>query len=330
MVSAEPANYVNLTSSDAVAYLCCDDMSAISNITPNMMMATLVTNQPKAIVLYSVNGSCCGLTGSNPAYQTIFTMASSMEAGDALNWTSKGDGLLEATITGNVSTPAQESQSGSNSAVAMSILYSITGLITLLFLVIIATGAIRAHRYPERYGPRSGQGGRPRQSRAKGIARAVLETLPIVKFGESNPPKPDPIELESNSQQAAHDPNLGTRLSAIPEEPQAQQQRQSELATITEAATRPETKAAAIPREGIAAHESDVRPEHVGDEHLGCSICTEDFNVGEDVRVLPCDHKFHPVCVDPWLMNVSGTCPLWYVATEPRAHYREHPLTVLL
>jgi hypothetical protein len=27
--------------------------------------------------------------------------------------------------------------------------------------------------------------------------------------------------------------------------------------------------------------------------------------------VLPCQHKYHPNCIDPWLLNVSGTCPLW-------------------
>ena len=47
--------------------------------------------------------------------------------------------------------------------------------------------------------------------------------------------------------------------------------------------------------------------------NFSCPICTDDFVKGQDLRVLPCNHQFHPECVDPWLMNVSGTCPLWYV-----------------
>jgi len=50
---------------------------------------------------------------------------------------------------------------------------------------------------------------------------------------------------------------------------------------------------------------------------LGCSICTEDFHLGEDVRVLPCNHKYHPACIDPWLLNVSGTCPLCRIDLRP-------------
>ncbi|KAH8888217.1 hypothetical protein GQ53DRAFT_767721 [Thozetella sp. PMI_491] len=323
IVSATTANYVNLTSPDTVAYLSCDDLSNTSNITPSMMMTTLMNNRPKAILLYTTNGGCCGISGSSSSlpYQTIFTMTSTGEAWEALNWTARGDGLIQATISGNVSTPAQDNQdnqAGSNSAVAMSILYSITGLITLLFLVIIATGAIRAHRYPERYGPRSAYGGRSRQSRAKGIARAVLETLPIVKFGESNPPKPDPaLELESNMHAATHDPNLGTRLSAIPEEPQLAQQRQSGMPTVQESGAGHDARSVSAPSEAAAGSRANSHAEPAGDEHLGCSICTEDFNVGEDVRVLPCDHKFHPACVDPWLMNVSGTCPLCRLDLRP-------------
>ncbi|EXL40054.1 hypothetical protein FOCG_17337 [Fusarium oxysporum f. sp. radicis-lycopersici 26381] len=41
-----------------------------------------------------------------------------------------------------------------------------------------------------------------------------------------------------------------------------------------------------------------------------CSICTEDFQGGVEVRSLPCRHIFHPSCVDPWLLERSLFCPL--------------------
>jgi hypothetical protein len=44
-----------------------------------------------------------------------------------------------------------------------------------------------------------------------------------------------------------------------------------------------------------------------------CSICTEDFRVGDDVRRLLCTHIFHPRCIDPWLRGFAVTCPLWQV-----------------
>jgi len=42
-----------------------------------------------------------------------------------------------------------------------------------------------------------------------------------------------------------------------------------------------------------------------------CSICTEDFCEGVEIRILPCKHIFHPACIDPWLRDRARTCPLW-------------------
>lgn len=204
-----------------------------------------------------------------------------------------------ATSSSNASQASTSSTPAPTTAVAMSILYSITGIITLLFLIIIATGAIRAHRHPERYGPRGGLPGRPRQSRAKGLARAMLETLPIVKFGDGEA-KPENREIELEEGGSEHQRDAGAT---------AVQNANGEA--------QPETSENMAHKTGIGPDEhnhthgegSTESPEVR--EHLGCSICTEDFEKGEDVRVLPCNHKFHPACIDPWLLNVSGTCPLW-------------------
>lgn len=197
----------------------------------------------------------------------------------------------------------------------MIILYSITGVIAALFLGIIIIGAIRAHRHPERYGPRTGTG-LPRQSRARGIARAMLETIPIVKFGdqdESNRDVPNKLDVEMTAGHDGSDANAShdsinqistgdnTVHGGLNENGTAETTGGNDASTETPGpATTPEESTPPGP---------DPKTSHVGS--LGCSICTDDFVKGQDIRVLPCNHKFHPECVDPWLVNVSGTCPLW-------------------
>jgi hypothetical protein len=42
-----------------------------------------------------------------------------------------------------------------------------------------------------------------------------------------------------------------------------------------------------------------------------CSICIDDFEAGERIRLLPkCRHAFHTDCIMPWLTERQGCCPL--------------------
>ena len=41
-----------------------------------------------------------------------------------------------------------------------------------------------------------------------------------------------------------------------------------------------------------------------------CGICLDGYQVGQIVKYLPCNHRFHADCIDKWLRNSSVNCPL--------------------
>ena len=40
-----------------------------------------------------------------------------------------------------------------------------------------------------------------------------------------------------------------------------------------------------------------------------CCVCIDEYEIGDEVRILPCDHIFHVPCVDEWLQR-SRCCPM--------------------
>jgi hypothetical protein len=297
----------NVIKPNDIAYISCDGSAYPGHLTADdtVMAAVSSSNPSVALILYSVQSNHCNYSVPDIVhYDSIFTtvdpmLALNLQIRLANSSTHHTANILPEPASMQQPSPGGNSSNGSSdsnnnalgpsptTAVAMIILYSITGIITALFLIIIVTGAIRAHRHPERYGPRSALG-RPRQSRAKGLARAMLETLPIVKFGDPEDGKGatsgDSVELGPNNTESS------------------QRKSTDEAADTQNDSNRGATTAAVAGTHPNDSHE---------DSALGCSICTEDFTKGQDIRVLPCNHKFHPDCVDPWLLNVSGTCPLW-------------------
>lgn len=175
------------------------------------------------------------------------------------------------------------------------IVLGVFGGLFALVTIAITIGVLRAHRDPEQYGPQPARPGRPKQSRAKGLARAVLESIPVVKFGENNDKDANAAARRDIELAVTGPDNQSTTVNANnPSDPDVK----SDISTNTPATT----------TEGLSAAQPTFQTRYGS---LECSICLEDFFKNEEIRILPCNHTFHPACIDPWLLNVLGTCPIW-------------------
>ena len=182
--------------------------------------------------------------------------------------------------------------------------------------------AIRAFRHPERYGPRGVDPTNPDdypQSRAKGLARAVLDTFPIVKFGppEREEQRAKDVEtqgMELTNWEVVDAPRSPSESSGFEQKAAGESSfsSKSRQAPIEEGSADGQLQRTILRRSGTQASRQnpDVTPQTIGRET--CPICIVDFEEGDDLRVLPCEgkHRFHQTCVDPWLLELSSSCPL--------------------
>lgn len=239
----------------------------------------------------------------------------------------------QATMTSipNAATSTASSKSDKNTSPAMIVLYVITGCIVTMFLTMLVMGARRARRHPEMYGRREGDDSQGAQTTAGGIAQAILDTFPVIKFNRRS-------EARQMSQAKAvpseNDLNRGYDLNVIPSlrDPRIRQsgdmERGRSSATTETGSFHSARSAVGLddddgygkPVAGSSASHSLLgdAPRSAGppvDDDIGqdqCPICLIDFEEGDDLRVLPCEreHVYHQTCIDPWLLNVSSSCPL--------------------
>ncbi|PLB39421.1 RING-H2 finger protein [Aspergillus candidus] len=326
---------------NSIAFITCDESAYKGNLGASETVANAITSLHRltAVILYSTDAHHCNYTvdhGADHEYANVFTLVNPLAAEIIRRQLrSPADGITSITgdmsyaMTGSSTQSDDSGPSGGDSPnTAMIILYSITGIITALFLAIIITGAVRAHRHPERYGPRY-TAGRPRQSRARGIARAMVETIPIVKFGDAYDPKVEAVkgDVEMAPEGGTHTPTGESEMATggagapTPPPPPPQQPNKTSGATSTGPTEGP-TEELTEKTTPNADDNTSPPPQQTAaatteQNNFSCPICTDDFVKGQDLRVLPCNHQFHPDCVDPWLLNVSGTCPLCRIDLNP-------------
>ncbi|KAG6911146.1 hypothetical protein DXG01_003886 [Tephrocybe rancida] len=206
------------------------------------------------------------------------------------------------------------------------------------------TNLAMAIRHPERYGPRARGRGGLGQSRARGLTRAILETFPVVKFSDDHAAPNSSAELEaqtsvknSGEQGQPISPHVDWKRQRLSEHTNGRDTFELEEGMVIEAAedtdaTEPSLTAThqlspngrTIPirpsvqststgegsSRGLEKDTADVIPASIGRET--CPICIMDFEEGDDLRLLPCEgkHRFHQACVDPWLLELSSSCPI--------------------
>ncbi|XP_027177280.1 uncharacterized protein LOC113776346 isoform X1 [Coffea eugenioides] len=68
----------------------------------------------------------------------------------------------------------------------------------------------------------------------------------------------------------------------------------------------PETVVDSLP---VKIHRKPERLES-GDDVIQCYICLAEYEEGDKIRILPCHHEYHVACIDKWLKEIHGVCPL--------------------
>ncbi|KAJ1660179.1 hypothetical protein IWQ61_000860 [Dispira simplex] len=65
-----------------------------------------------------------------------------------------------------------------------------------------------------------------------------------------------------------------------------------------------------IPMTDLPKSSATLKESEVKESPNTCAVCIDEIERGQLVRQLPCNHLFHLECIDEWLTEKSGVCPL--------------------
>ncbi|KAI3633504.1 hypothetical protein MIR68_008451 [Amoeboaphelidium protococcarum] len=144
------------------------------------------------------------------------------------------------------------------------------------------------------------------------LTQAEFNSLPI--FFYKPLPGDDNVDSNVNIKQESGD----TELIPQKQQQQKQQLQQSKRPLSDGEIDLGDYKSAASSKTALERSSSLRTIHHKPDDirqsvlrlATNCSICIDDFEEGNELKVLQCGHVFHSDCLQPWLCEKSGVCPL--------------------
>lgn len=289
----------------------------------------VLINNPACTILYSLKSDACHFTRPYRVFSAdvgfMFTTVSAKGAHTLIEKVQKSPVLLHSVAWLNTTslpeddTPVVDEKGPSkDTKIAMAVLYCICGVLALAVVVLISLGIWRVHRHPERYGLAPPQqtdeerqisddfnnGGGDvytppptRVEKAKGLARAVLDAIPLMRVMKGD--KSDDNEksvVTEGTQAAGSSSNTGSSATAT-------------AASSSASMFKPEASNASIKSSSCEMSRMETLPVYIQQDD-NCAICFDNFEDNQIIRQLPCSHRFHAECVDHWLLNSSSQCPM--------------------
>lgn len=280
----------------------------------------------QAIILYTDVGNCCVFESNNwqtlgPHQPILFTFTN-MKATDPLDisaYKSASSGVdvvveywaqLDEHMDPYSDQPTPDHHASTKNPTNLMV-YILVSAIATGFVIIMLFLGLRAYKRMEG-GPIQQLGSRPRQSRARGIARAALDAIPIIKFRTRPQEALDKdLEMQDKASSLGQEDlttevrSDGGGLGGTPVLEPLQRDGTSANPETTNAPT-----SYPLPHSTSSSSKEAPIPDSSIPSQTRCPVCLDDFEEDQAVRVLPCSHSFHIDCIDPWLLNVAGSCPL--------------------